>query len=216
MGKAEGFLVWDFSGFANKIASMGCPFITVENSVVNIDNRITLSGSSMTVTKDGTELVYTGINWRGAGNNNVKQYVAVSDTMFYFNARGYYECRTELIYEKIGNKSYYGLVSSSGNSTMPYKELSEFPIYDVDDDSVEYRHLARINYPSPDNSLDYSRDCLFKVLSKDSQGNITSYERAFDDPNLTACSNVPTNKKITFDSDNYYSLSKNCLFFIDA
>lgn len=212
---AERFVAGSFSSFASKVASMQCPFVVVENGIVNIDNRITLNGNDgLTAIKDGTTFAVAKINWYGAGSHSVNQYIAVSDTVFYICMRGYYESRLELIYEKINGHNYYGFVASEGNGRLSYQELSQFPIRDVDDSSIEYRHLALLNYACQEGNVDYTEEILMKVLSKDGQGRVTSYERAFSDPNLVACTAVPTNKKITVNDKIYYSLSQNCMFKI--
>ena len=216
MQKAIRFTAGSFSALANVIASLNCPFITVENGIVNIDGRVTMDGTDgVTTKKDGTVIAVSQINWRGAGSYNVAQYVAASDNLFYVCIRGYYESRLELIYEKMNGHSYYGLVSSSGFGTLSYQPLSAFPIYDGDD-SVQYRHRPMLNYSCESGTLEYCQDYLFRTTSIDNLGTVSGVEKAIPNPNLINCTNVSSCVMVTMNNKNYFSLGPNWLFPMES
>lgn len=201
------FVISSFSSWANYITSLGCPFVSLVDDAVVIDNAITVtSANSISVFRGDTRIAQTGINWRGAGSYSVRQYVVASDTFFYFNVRGYYENRTELVYEKIGNDSYYGVLSSQANATMPYKELSAFTLYKVGEETIKYFHGVTLNYAAQTGTCNYVQDSLFRI------NNTTRY---MFDPNTITCSTVPAQQLITIGNKKYFSLGTHHLIKID-
>ena len=201
---AESFLVSSFGGFASEVNAMGCPFVTYTDGVLFIGDHIRVAGSGFVMYFDDTEIANTNINWRGAGSYGDKQYLAVSDTFLYFQVRGHFENRAAFVYELINNEPYYGIRASAGNSTMSYKQLTEIPMYKIGGTNDTYGHKQILNC-TPDEGLLYTEDALFR-----------SDVRTITDHNLVTCTYVPTQKKITFEGKDYFSLSNYHLFPMDT
>jgi len=207
MATAKCFVIGAFSSWASYITSLGCPFVSLVDGAVVIDNAIRVtSADSLSVFRGDTRIAQTSVNWRGAGSYSVRQYVVASDTFFYFNVRGYFENRTELVYEKIGNDSYYGVLSSQNNGTMPYKELSDFTLYKIGEETIKYFHGVTLNYAAQTGTCNYVQDSLFKI---------TNTSRYIQDPNTIACSTVPAQALITIGNKKYFSLGTHHLIEMD-
>lgn len=213
MGKAELFYAYSFAGFADKVMTYNLPFLRYEEGILYLGNAIKLDYSpyQSRVWYGETLLISTALNWGATGTC----YVAYSNTLFHaqFNDPG--GRRIVVFYEIVDGEEYWGARGSSGNATMAYKALSELAIYRVSaGTNIEYRHLKQINYSCPANTLNYTSECIFKVLSKDVGGNVTAVEKYVTDPNLINCTDVSSQVKVTMNNRNYFTLGPNFLFEI--
>ena len=200
MAIVERFNAYSMAQFAEKVMTYNAPFITYTEGILYFGTEMYLSyvPYQTKVFIDGTETISTALNWGVTGTC----YVAVSDTLFYaqFNDPG--GRRIVMFYEIVDGIHVYGARGSSGNGTMSYKQLTEITM--KGNDNLPYSHGAVLNYDNLSDTLDYTTDVLYG----------SSYKRVLD-PNLVACSTVPTNYIIKFDGKEYFSLSTHILIAKD-
>ena len=211
MAKVETNVLHSWSDFFNKVNSFNNPMITVTLNVgqskgiiqINDDARIEMSSS--TSYKMRTSYNGSTLNEAMLSYSYLHTLFCVSNDFFY--AQWASDNNLQMfVYEMIDGKSYCGSTLTTPVSQTWFKTIDQITMKDTDNNS--YKHGNRLAYTLGDNKLEYyEKDCLF--TSSDSI-------KVVDDPNFIACTYVPSNKVVTFENRQHYSLNNHVLVLKDG
>lgn len=211
MAKVETNILNSWPAFFYKVNSFNNPMITVtvntgqSRGIIQINDDARIEMSSNTGYKLRTSYNGTTLNEAALIYSFLHTLFCVSNDFFYAQwASG--DILQMFIYEMIDGKSYCGSTLTTPVSQTHFKTIDQIVIKDTDDNS--YKHAKRLAYTLGSGKMEYyNKDCLFA-----SDG----LTKLINDPNLICCTDVPSNKIITFDDTQHYSLNNNILILKDG
>lgn len=211
MAKVETNVLRSWTAFFEKVRSFNNPMISVEvnagqsRGVIQINDDAKIEMSSNTGYKMRTSFNGSTLNETSYNYNFFHTLFCVSNNFFY----GQWCDSNNLqmfIYEVIDGEHYCGSTLSTPVSQVFFRTIEQITIKDTSNNS--YKHGNRLTYTLGDNKLEYyEKDCLF--TSSDSI-------KVLDDSNFIACTYVPSNKVVTFENRQHYSLNNHVLVLKDG